>query len=312
MPPPPLSLYSAAILYVSIPLICHPFNGDKETVDTLAEKAIRRLAAQATLIMRRQHRVHVFAFCIIKSTIRFLRFDRLGAWVSDPFDFLDNPTLLLVFVRALGAMSDMAIGLDETVARGNADDRARVESYRASLKDTFRRDRWHMKCIDHMLRPDHLQRYPLSKVKFTRPVEGGKGLRDVFVVIGRPWANQADRVIGRSTRVYIGLELGTNADGEPDPDSDCLVVIKDRWDYECRESQLCKEIRDVEHLPTYLYGGIIETHHNRPYFSHSRVAFKEVCRHLHEYEDAWELLRVVRQAVEGRFRATVLLFELFR
>ncbi|KAJ3479063.1 hypothetical protein NLI96_g9326 [Meripilus lineatus] len=80
-----------------------------------AELSRGQIAKRAGFVQRHQHRIFLFTVYIYKRTARIIRWDRAGAIVTEPFNFIEDPTFLLSFLRGVAEMTPEELGYDPTV-----------------------------------------------------------------------------------------------------------------------------------------------------------------------------------------------------
>ncbi|KAG6838725.1 hypothetical protein C0991_009190, partial [Blastosporella zonata] len=173
----------------------------------------------------RQHRNHAFTIFLFGEFVRFIRWDRAGAIVSQRFDYQKDATHLIDFLWRFSQLSDAARGKDVYVRRATEEeaDMARIE-----LKE------WE---------PESKVQRPF--IVFKIPVENG--LDREFIA----WhcLDEPDALTGRCTRGYPVYEAAKNE----------KYFLKDGWRAHSlapeAEILLLLEKNKVEHVPIYICGG---------------------------------------------------------
>lgn len=120
-------------------------------------KARGQIADYAARLMRRQHREFCFMIVICKSEARLVRWDRAGAIVTNPFDFVADPDYMYRFLYRLSKMNRHQRGYDPTVEPASKEEINMMQACRETLQDPYLRE-----CLDQAMSPG----WPISKVKF--------------------------------------------------------------------------------------------------------------------------------------------------
>ncbi|KAI0364875.1 hypothetical protein BV20DRAFT_982917 [Pilatotrama ljubarskyi] len=98
-----------------------PFDDrDDRTVDAQAveRKKVRgQIITYAEQIFRLQHRTALYMLLVIGRNFRFVRWDRSGAIVTRPVDYVARPDVLRDFLWRLGKQSDEQLGVDPSATR---------------------------------------------------------------------------------------------------------------------------------------------------------------------------------------------------
>ncbi|KAI0649747.1 hypothetical protein C8Q79DRAFT_1033308 [Trametes meyenii] len=68
-------------------------------------------------IFNRQHRQHLFMLSIVRDTARIIYLDRCAAVVSHPFNYVNDPSILVTFLYRFSRMTPAQRGHDPTVSR---------------------------------------------------------------------------------------------------------------------------------------------------------------------------------------------------
>ena len=113
-------------------------------------------------IFARQHRQFVFAAMIVRRRAFLMRWDRAGAVVAKPFDYVDEPEKLLRFVYRIALAERSAQGYDPTASLASEEEIGRFRAYR----DALSRDSAGtlLEYVDKILAKDTLKHYPIYKV----------------------------------------------------------------------------------------------------------------------------------------------------
>ena len=106
-------------------LICPPTEHAKE-----ARAQIVKYVAE---IFARQHRQAVFAAMLVKDRAFLMRWDRAGAIVATPFNYIAEPEKLLRFVYRIALAERSAQGYDTTASLASAEEIERFRAHRDAL-----------------------------------------------------------------------------------------------------------------------------------------------------------------------------------
>ena len=108
---------------------------DHNTSLTKGDKArhdLGQTVAYATEACKRQHRRHYFTVSVSGSSIRFIRWDRAGAIVSEKFNILKHPELFCQFFWRFAHITDAERGYDLTVEPATPE---QEETFRQAVED---------------------------------------------------------------------------------------------------------------------------------------------------------------------------------
>lgn len=137
-------------------LICPPTDN---AMDTRAQ--IIKYVAE---IFARQHRQFVFAALIVRQRAFLMRWDRAGAIVATPFDYIDEPEKLLRFVYRIALAERSAQGYDPTASLASKADIERFKAHRDTLSRDLGPRSVLLEYIDDVLSKENLELYPIYKV----------------------------------------------------------------------------------------------------------------------------------------------------
>ncbi|KAG5636525.1 hypothetical protein DXG03_004780, partial [Asterophora parasitica] len=189
-------------------------------------KTRAQLIHYATEWCSRQHRRFAFTVYIGDPYVRFIRWDRSGAIVSEKFNYRENSKPLIDFLWRFSHLDDVGRGHDPSVRLATPEEQALA----------------HDVLSDWAPKPD----FPRPVVVFTVPVEGGRSREFIaWNSMGYP-----ESPTGRCTRAYPVFEFA-------DPTK--LYFLKDTWrahDLD-PESTILIELKEkgVQNIPPFLCGG---------------------------------------------------------
>ncbi|KAF4563161.1 hypothetical protein EYR40_007126 [Pleurotus pulmonarius] len=216
-----------------------------------------RLANHAAEICRRQHRTHLYMVYVFHPFIRFIRWDRSGAIISERVNYIEDCTPLVQFLLLFGRLDRAGKGFDPTVQIAPETEAGEAKKY---LK------RWAPRTDQPVFKMD----VPSAKGRRTRK----------FLV----WGAIADpeSPFGRATRGYPGVEV-VNGVVSATP-----TFLKEQWrDVASRpETETLQELNDkgVKHVPTLVCGGDLpgqETKTHEVNDSSWRIGHKRILKRIH-------------------------------
>ncbi|KAF4590681.1 hypothetical protein EYR40_009277 [Pleurotus pulmonarius] len=262
-----------------------------ETTHTTPTLIRGELANHAAQIFRQQHRTHLYMVYAFHPFVRFIRWDRAGAIVTQRVNYVEDCTPLVRFFSLFDRLESAGKGFDITVQPA-----PQVLAERA--KERLRR--W---------APRAEQRV------FMMDVPSGSTTRQ-FLVWGA--LTDPEDLFGRATRGYPAVEV---VDGIL---SETPVFLKDQWrDVSGRaEVETLAELNEkrVSHVPTLLCGGDLpgqETktremgegtwrvgHKRIGTRVHTRFVVAEVGRPLEQFPSSFVMLRAVYDAFQGELIRT--------
>ncbi|OBZ73978.1 hypothetical protein A0H81_06530 [Grifola frondosa] len=300
-----------------------------------AQKARGQLAYYARQIQARQHRQFLFMIVIIKDHARLLRWDRVGAVISKPFNYIKFPEMLGGFVWRYSVMTPAQRGFDPTATPATKDEVILLEAYAKSLEDsnTYLKtavnnvfsDGWpiHKIELDANGFVDMDNALTTTTITEDVPVEpsiGKEGHAEKqvcskrYLLVGRPM-NASISATGRGTKCFVAYDMTTEE----------AVMLKDTWRPVSSNSHPEGEVymrlyeRKVRrNIAILLYcrdvGGEhpqeTRTHEwsKKPHLMtlpriHYRLVFKEIARPLESHVDSGEMTETILSALEAHQEA---------
>lgn len=185
------------------------FQPNNERADQIREQVCDYVAEVQTS----QHRRFFLTVSIYKTTTRLMRWDRVGAIISEPIDLGKEPEKLYEFLYRLKYATDLQLGLDPTarVIVKDIDNHPSVIAVNAAL----------------MSLPTSSRTTPFIKEAFSDklwpyyeldvPDQGDPNTTHTFLV-RNPSTNSAEAT-GRATKGYVAFDVGTNM----------FRFLKDSW-----------------------------------------------------------------------------------
>ncbi|KAF9809234.1 hypothetical protein IEO21_07463 [Rhodonia placenta] len=107
-----------------------------------------QIADYAATVLRYQPRCFCFMIVISGCSARLLRWDRCGAIVSEPFDFVEDPELLMTFLYKYGRMSQAQRGYDPTVQEATPAEIKTMKDWKKKAVKTKRMSKYHAQCFE--------------------------------------------------------------------------------------------------------------------------------------------------------------------
>ncbi|KAA1470542.1 hypothetical protein DENSPDRAFT_928930 [Dentipellis sp. KUC8613] len=273
------------------------------------------MARYVTEVLRRQHRQFVVSAFIQNSTVRFYRWDRAGAIVSEPVDLHAEPEHLMRFFYWLAlADREQDSGYDTTVSRATAEDIQCLETFEQTFYHPIADNPPAVVDLAQTLYLKHVKailanqlNYPIYKILCpdapgSEPPPAGTSCEprmNVFLV-GIPIYATASPT-GRGTKIFVAYDIVRRR----------LVVLKDSWiaDDTHPELEVYEELKhhEVKYVATAIAGGFVgeqvtalqERQERIPRRRHYRLVTLELGRKLKMFKDQRELINVVRDSLEA-------------
>ena len=183
-----------------------------------------QLAMYAEQQFKHQHRVFLLQIVIVGRYARFIYWDRSGLVVSQCFDLIQRPELLMEFLWRFVHAGDRGRGWDNSATPADADELSRF----TSALDKFASEE--SKAIPHavaqtLAAKSRESSYPICKIQVNdeyndRDVQNTQEKKDSFreYVIGSPFSTTSSTP-GRGTRSYLADDLR----------NDDIKFLKDTW-----------------------------------------------------------------------------------
>ncbi|OBZ74010.1 hypothetical protein A0H81_06510 [Grifola frondosa] len=142
-----------------------PFS-QKEREDWLphndeARKSRGQLADYAMQILAHQHRQFFFMIIFIRDHARLVRWDRVGAVVSKPFNYVKSPDILGRLVYQYANMTATQRGFDPTATLATAEE---IEILRSYVESVTNISGYVKSCLNDVLRL-HVHGWPIYKIE---------------------------------------------------------------------------------------------------------------------------------------------------
>ncbi|KAM5540757.1 hypothetical protein V8D89_005590 [Ganoderma adspersum] len=187
-----------------------------------ARHNLGQTVAYATEGCKRQHRRHYFTVSVSGSLIRFIRWDRSGAVVSEAFSVLDHPDLFCQFFWRFAHITDAERGYDLTVEPATEDQeeifRLAIEQHVIAQLEGSTLDEPTVKTALE----EHYQRNAVTVIHLPHsPHFDDPDMKGHHLLVSRPLAVPLS-VAGRSTRTYWAVDSRTGK----------VVLLKDTWRYD--------------------------------------------------------------------------------
>ncbi|OBZ73979.1 hypothetical protein A0H81_06531 [Grifola frondosa] len=308
-----------------------PFS-QKEKKDWLpnndeARKSRGQLADYARQILAHQHRQFLFMILFIRDHARLMRWDRVGAIVSKPFNYVKSPDTLGRFVYQYANMTAAERGFDPTATLATAEE---IETLRSYVESVTNISDYVKSCLNDVLRL-HVHGWPIYKIELIlgeselkecdtterkntrggtkRRVGGPKTAEETkedsrqYLLVGYA-LDYSRSLTGRGTKCFAAYDMTTHQ----------AVLLKDTWrpvSANIRtEGEVYERIhsKGVRYIATVLHCGdvggtqpqqtltqewIREDHPSILCQNHYRLVFAEIGRPLQTYEHSLQMTEVI-------------------
>ncbi|PIL30494.1 hypothetical protein GSI_07194 [Ganoderma sinense ZZ0214-1] len=200
--------------------------GDENVSVTQFNNARRNLGqtvAYAVEGCKRQHRRHYFSVSVSGKLVRFIRWDRAGAVVTEAFSVLDYPDLFCEFFWRFAHITDAERGYDLTVEPATEE---QEEIFRQAIQRhviaQLEGDADTSDSVVQTALEEHYQRNAVTVIHLPHsPHFYDPDLKGHHLLVSRPVAVPLS-VAGRSTRTYWAVDSRTGK----------VVLLKDTWRYD--------------------------------------------------------------------------------
>ncbi|KAI0706239.1 hypothetical protein C8T65DRAFT_230973 [Cerioporus squamosus] len=266
-----------------------------------------QLVEYATEVFNGQHRQSICVVVFLQDCARLVRFDRSGAVVSEEFNYLTHPEFIATFFYRLSKLSLALRGYDPSATRASDEEATLFRSLAGKYPEESATQRGLYQAAS--------EGWPVYKLTVDAPFSpDGKALtrgtppsRRQFLV-GKP-SSVNTSLTGRGTRTFVAYDLI----------GDQVVFIKDTWRVDSAKAR--SELETYLHLrenapgelyiPTLLGGGdvLLEGEPQRTAACaqegrvHARLVFREICRPLEDFTNAFELVKCVTWALVAHAKA---------
>jgi hypothetical protein len=257
--------------------------------DTSRAAHIRgQLTSHATAYMSSRFRLHSITLLILGAYARFIRWDRSAAIVSERFNYVEQPTLLVDYLWRLSHASDEALGIDPTVVEASVEE-----------ADLYRHHVLHSKSRDGLF------------YKVTVPSREVPGESKDYII---PFTKcRSESPFGRGTRSTIALRLCDTA----------VIFLKDYWrvraDGALNEGETYRRLEEakVPHIAAFDHGNDLDGHETvghlyqqkswackmgelLDYKQHYRMTLTTLGRDLALFNSSREYTQAIADAMEGQ------------
>lgn len=270
--------------------------------------AIDQILSFVQIVFDIQQRTSQFVLFFLDTGVRFLRFDRSGAFVTKMFDYEADPTYLVDFLWRLSHSRPSQRGHDDTAERIAHDSalgqqmRAIADKLQVSADPRFDIADYAIEQFKNSL--DTSSPWWRLTVKDELADEGAQ--RERRYLVGKPHSLSSE-LCGRGSRGYVALDADSL-------DAPRFVYLKDTWrvswDGIDKEGTTLRILngQDVPFIPTVLHHGdldqiatmpksVVNTHPKT--FTHYRMVVKEVGRPLKHFKNSKELIGIIGSCVTG-------------
>ena len=275
-------------------------------------QSMGQISRYAAKIMRRQFLAYCFTIFVCRKYAWFMRWDRAGLVVSEPFDFIQQPQLLHQFFYRFACMTDVQRGCDPTVQPATTEEIRRMRT----LAD-FDTD-WHKAKFLDSIEEGPVVKISVPAIDMITRDELERGRKDEQTgssstpvlprefLVGKPHF-MSNSPTGSGTKGFIAYDITEHR----------LVFLKDCWRPDAEtyhpegEIYLHLHSHKVNYIATPIAagdvadndGGIHTTRADKflgtPRWKHYRIILEEFAMPLEEYIDSYDLVDVLYCAVRG-------------
>ncbi|ETW82607.1 hypothetical protein HETIRDRAFT_314935 [Heterobasidion irregulare TC 32-1] len=271
-------------------------------------KSRGQITSYAAAQLGAQCRTFLFSIIFIDNFVRFIRWDRAGAIVTERVNWKDDPSRLAMFLWRFSHSSDSARGHDTTVSIPTSDEItcAKVALKQYALEVTMAQGGSESDILKAPFSSDDSFR------KFR--VLDDEDRREHFFVASHPeWYTNSPT--GRGTKGYVAYDIATGK----------VVYLKDSWRYVAegykKEGETYRDLlkANVQRIPRLLCSSDIDgqetrTHqfYGEPWCSrvsavkhhqHHRLVLRDLGRPLRQYNSTKELSQVILDSIEAHQQA---------
>ncbi|EED78695.1 predicted protein [Postia placenta Mad-698-R] len=229
-----------------------------------------QLSDYAMHLMRSQPRQFCFMVVIAGCYARILRWDRAGAIVSEAFEFVEDPSIMVTFLYNYMTMTQEERGFDMSVVEASDDDKEEMIAWKTSMGNKL--SSYHTERFKEAMET----KWPIYKVTIPREdlipaAELGRKVNkagapkdssqsgsdipaeDLTLLIGRP-LSMSNSPTGRSTIGYVAFDMHGKR----------LVFMRDSWPLasplRTTERTVYKDLwqKRVTNIATPISGGIVK------------------------------------------------------
>ncbi|EPS97532.1 hypothetical protein FOMPIDRAFT_1128353, partial [Fomitopsis schrenkii] len=179
---------------------------------------MRQLKQHASEVMRRGSRLCVFTVFVCRDFAWLLRWDRAGVVVSDAFNLLEQPRVLVNFLYRFARMTDEQRGFDPTVTLASEEEAQLLHSIPESGIETrwqkmayanTRQKGWPVYTItipeDDFISPSRLTSDPTSTKAKDRSEPSSGGTRRKLIIGKAHFTSES--ITGRGTKCYLAYDV---------------------------------------------------------------------------------------------------------
>ncbi|KAI0940213.1 hypothetical protein AcV5_001383 [Taiwanofungus camphoratus] len=225
----------------------HPFvlNISNKVNLSRAEQALGQNVAYATEACARQHRLFYFSVSVSGRSVRFIRWDRAGAIVTESFNVRERPELLCEFLWKFAGARDHERGYDPTVCMASKPEET---LFKQAITQHVQLQLGHLD--SQALESAVAEHYQKDKVvAIYVPDEDSADHTSHRYLVSRPVVSPLS-MAGRATRGYWAVDS-----------SGQVAFLKDTWRYAVsgmvQEGVILRDLNDknVRNTPRFLHHG---------------------------------------------------------
>ncbi|KJA18898.1 hypothetical protein HYPSUDRAFT_217903 [Hypholoma sublateritium FD-334 SS-4] len=252
-----------------------------------------RIGAYAAAISNHQFRTHVISVSVYGRTARFILWDRAGVLVSEKFDYVQDPQILVGFFHRYSCMSSEAQGIDTSTMEPTAEE---LDSLPLACAREMRKDNPVHKGWLKVMVPDRAD-----------------ATKEAPFLVSYPLDLTGPFPFSRSSRLMLAFDLARKQ----------LVLLRDYWrpdvDTFAKEADVYLDLEEhqIPHIAPFGTGNNVRDHmtstqalnNNRnandpathePGLRHYRMTLNVVGRrYLEEFKSSRELVSAIADAMEA-------------
>ena len=272
----------------------------------LGNRSRGQITSYAAAQLGAQCRAFIFSLIVIDNFVRFIRWDRAGAIVTERVNWRDNPSHLAMFLWRFSHSSDSARGHDTTVSIPTLGEieRAKIALNQHALRVVVAQGGTEKDILTAPYSSDDTFR------KFSVVDDGKDRIERFFVASSPQWYSHSPT--GRGTKGYLAYDVAAGK----------VVYLKDSWRYVAegykKEGDTYRLLNDnnVQWVPQLVCSCDIDGQQTRTHefcgekwcsrvtavkhHKHHRLVLEDVGRPLRQYNSTKELSQVIWDSIEGK------------
>lgn len=312
-----------------------PFQDDlpsdtPQALDIKGQDTQGQLISYALQMFRYQHRTCLYSIIVMGHNARIIRWDRSGAIVTEKFNYVKDPAKLCHFFLAFARATPTEQGYDTTVTPV-LNDTADWELMDVMSKQQLKWRDYAREFFETSIADPTTKRWKMTVVETKLDRSKKKKIKEKIEVLVGAAHVPCDSVVGRGTRIFVGLRCKSKP--LDDPDICPFVALKDVWRVQVleKEGDIMRELNKagVKSIPTVAVHSDVavknkvqttqtDAHYKKMYKKahgkavpllenpfrthvHYRMVEEEVCQRLSSFKKGYELLKLIRDYLRGTY-----------